>query len=176
MAHAFGAELDITPWEALLKAVRIAAGKVAYVEWVIGTATNDLELEGRLTRSEDGILVHPDTGELLGAGALRDLTFWVKQSELWHERLAKTAKMAIDAGVARWQIERAEADANALVRVLNAVIESMIGEITEDQVIRMRSIMRAELMLIDAETNRRQIAGTNDADAGVVDSTYREEQ
>jgi hypothetical protein len=177
MAHAFGQELQITPWEALLKAVRIAAGKSAYIEWVLAQAKSDLELEGRVTRTgegEDQLLLHPDTGEPLGVGAFRDLSFWVKQSELWHDRMARTAKMAIDAGVARWQIEKAQADANAISRVLNAVLEAAAETLTDEQVAHMRRVMRTELLALDQENSRREIAGTSDADAGVVDSTYRD--
>ena len=177
MAHAFGAELDISPWEALLRAVRIAAGKVAYIEWVLSTAKSDLELEGRVRRSGEGdnqILVHPDTGEPLGVGAFRDLSFWVSKSELWHDRLARTAKMAIDAGVARWQVERAQQEADGLARVLNAVIEGMAGEITDEQVTRMRSLMRSELLQIDQERDKTALTASTDPDVAVVDSTYRE--
>lgn len=154
MAHAFAQELNITPWEAMLKAVRIAAGKVAYCEWVLGTASSDLELEGRVVRSDDGeesLLIHPDTGEPLGVGAFRDLSFWVKQSELWHDRMAKTAKMAIDAGVAKWQIEKAETEANAIARVLNAVVEAIEDEISPAQLARMRTVMRTELLQLARE-------------------------
>lgn len=159
MAHAFGQELDLTPWEALLQAVRIAAGKVAYCEWVLRSAQSDLELEGRVFRNESDILVHPDTGEPLGVGAFRDLSFWVKQSELWHDRMAKTAKMAIDAGVAKWQIERAESEAQAIAQVLNGVLEGLEGELTEAQLGRIRSLMRSQLLQLEraktAETDAR---------------------
>jgi hypothetical protein len=173
MGHAFGAELDITPWEALLRAVRIAAGKSAYCEWVLAQASHDLELEGRFGRDEGGMLIHPDTGEPLGGGQLRNLSWWVAKSELWHDRLARTSKMAIDAGVAKWQIERMEAEANQLARVLNAVLEGMAGEISEEQSARMRQLMRNELLALDAESSNRAIGATADADARVVDSTWR---
>lgn len=178
MAHAFGAELDITPWEGLLRAVRVAAGKSAYCEWVISQAKSDLELEGRVFRTGEGdeaILVHPDTGEPLGVGEFRDLSFWVKQSELWHDRMAKTSKMAVDAGVAAWQVERAEGDANAIARVLNAVLEGLGDQLDEVLIGKMRKIMRNELMAMDVEQNRGQLVSAGDADGAVVDSTYREE-
>ena len=165
MAHAFAEELNISPWEALLLAVRIAAGKVAYIENVLGTASNDLELEGRAVvqlnggdsnggpgGSETRLLVHPDTGEPLGVGQYRDLSWWVTKGEIWHDRLAKCAKMAIDAGIAEWQIRKIEADAHAIARVLNAVIEELGDSITDDQANRVRARMRAELLSLDAES------------------------
>jgi len=174
MAHAFGAELNINPWDALLKAVRIAAGKSAYCEMVISTASNDLELEGRVVRSEDGILVHPDTGEPLGVGEFRDLSWWVEQSALWHDRLTKTSKMAIDAGIAAWQVEKVEAEAQRMARVLNAVIDGLEGEITPELEMRMRSIMRNELLMIDQEEQLgTALERKADMDGPVVDSTAR---
>jgi hypothetical protein len=158
--------------------VRIAAGKVAYIEWVLGSAKSDLELEGRVIRTgegEEALLVHPDTGDPLGVGEFRDLSWWVKQSELWHDRMARTAKLAVDAGVAKWQIEKAEAEAGAIARVLNAVIEELEGELSAAQLSSVRATMRRQLLALDEEQSRRELVGTSDADAGVVDSTYREE-
>lgn len=170
MAHAFGQALNISPMEALLWAVKVAAGKVAYIESVLGTAKDDLELEGRLVRTEptDGgpmLLMHPDTGEPLGVGQYRDLSFWVKQSELWHDKLTRSAKMAVDAGVQAWQIERIEENAQQIARVLNAVIEGMQGSITEVQAAEIRSLMRGELLRIDEEEQRRAVGSGPDEPA-----------
>src|SRR4029079_3451274 len=63
MGHAFAAQLNVSPWDALLLAVRIAAGKVAYTEKVLSEAADDRELDGRWARDENGILVDPTTGE-----------------------------------------------------------------------------------------------------------------
>lgn len=178
-AHAFAQQLDINPWDALLMAVRIAAGKVAYCEHVIGTASSDLELEGRVERLDAGdgtsLLVHPDTGKPLGVGQFRDLSFWRQQSELWHDRLAKTSKMAIDAGIAAYEVQRVEAEAQRMARVLNAVIEGLEGVIDELTALKMRQLMREELLHIEAEEARQ--SGTalserqHDPDRAVVDST-----
>jgi hypothetical protein len=188
MAHAFGTELDINPWDALLKAVRIAAGKVAYIEWVLSRAQSDLELEGRAVRvdstdretggrgrSSDAValLLHPDTGEPLGVGEYRDLSWWVQKGELWHDRMARTAKMAIDAGVAVWQVQQIEQQAQVLARVLNAVIDGVEGVVSEETVAEMRRLMRNELLQIEVEERRRDGAlGDGDPDRGAVDSTW----
>lgn len=175
MAHAFGQALNVNPWDGLLLAVRIAAGKVAYIEGVLGTAKDDLELEGRLVRTEPtdggpGLLIHPDTGEPLGVGAYRDLSWWVTKGELWHDRLAKCSKMAVDAGIAAWQVRQVEDEANRIARVLNAVIEQMEGIIGETQAAEMRAIMRSELLLMEQE-DLRAGGGSVDQDRAVVDST-----
>lgn len=158
MGHAFGRELDLNPWDALLKAVRIAAGKSAYCEYVLSLAHDDLELEGRAIRrgrgAADDILVHPDTGEPLGVGAYRDLSFWVTRSEFWADRMARYAKMAIDAGVAERLVERAQLDASRIVEVLNGTLEALGDELSEDVQFRLRAQLRAQLLALDArDTN-----------------------
>lgn len=179
MAHAFGQELNISPWDGLLKAVRIAAGKSAYCEFVLSQATNDLELEGRFIREgadengRGGILLHPDTLEPLGVGNFRDLSWWIEQSALWHDRLAKTSKMAVDAGIAAWQVAQIEESAQKIARVLNAVIDGLEGEIDDGIAARMRALMRSELLAIDAEEQRGIGTVNADPDRAVVDSTGR---
>jgi hypothetical protein len=175
MAHAFGAELDINPWDALLKAVRISAGKVAYIEHVISTATSDLELEGRVVRTDDGVLMHPDTGEPLGVGKFRDLSWWVEKGELWHDRLMKSSKMAIDAGIAAWQVQKIEQEAQRMARVLNAVLEGVEGRIPDDMIMEMRMLMRNELLMIEQEEQLGTALGAREQamDGPVVDSTAR---
>lgn len=172
VAHAFARELECTPWDALLRAVRIAAGKVAYCEWVLGQASSDLELEGRFGRTEDGLLLHPDTGEPLGAGQLRDLSFWVGKSELWTDRLARYAKLAIDAGVAERLVAQVELEGQAIGRVLTAALGELEGRgAPEETIAAVRAAMRAELLAIEAEQGGG-LRATRDADARVVDSTY----
>jgi len=152
MAHRFAQEYNITPWEGLLKAVRIAAGKVAYTEWVMSQAKDDLELEGRFGRTDDGILMHPDTGEPLGAGQLRNLLWWVMKNELWVDRLARYSKAAIDAGVAERLVEIEQAHAEQVAHVLNGVIGTLEAEDGVDHVLlgRIRAIMRGQLLALDA--------------------------
>lgn len=151
VAMAFAGELDCSPWEALLKAVRIAAKRVAYTDWVLSTATHDLELEGRLIRGEDGVLQHPDTQEPLGVGAFRDLSWWVAQNTLWVDRLARYGKMAIDAGVAERLVQQVELEGQALGRVLTAALSEIEGHLDEDTMGKVRAAMRAELLAIEAE-------------------------
>lgn len=170
VAHAFAGELDCSPWEALLKAVRIAAKRVAYTDWVMSQATNDLELEGRLARGEDGVLVHPDTQEPMGVGNLRDLSWWVAQNTLWVDRLARYGKMAIDAGVSERLVQQVELEGQALGRVLTAALTELEGVIDEEHMGRVRGAMRAELMAIEQEQER--IQPSRQPDGLVVDSTY----
>lgn len=162
MAHKFAVELEVSPWEGLLKAVRIAAGRVAYIEWVLSQAKDDLELEDRfatrvVSADDDGsggvpgttILLHPDTGEPLGVGEFRRLGWWVQQGELWTDRLAKYSKAAIDAGVAEQVVQAQRLQVTLMARPVNAAL-SALGLTAEQEQIA-RAAMRRELQAIEAE-------------------------
>lgn len=154
MGHEFARELNCSPWEGLLRAVRIAAGKVAYVQWVLSHASDDLQLEGRRPaelEAGSGIFVHPDTGEALGSGALRDLNWWVEKEELWVDRLAKYSKAAIDAGVAERLVQQAELEAQSIARVLNGTLAAMEDWLSDEQVSQAREVMRRELLQLEQE-------------------------
>lgn len=170
VGHAFAGELDCSPWEALLKAVRIAAKRVAYTDWVLGQATSDLELEGRFGRTDEGLLLHPDTGEPLGAGQVRDLSWWVQKNELWTDRLARYGKMAIDAGVAERLVHQVELEGQTLGRILSAALSELEGKVSEDVIASVRSAMRGELLALERE--QASIQPTTDPDARTVDSTW----
>ena len=158
MAHKFAVELEVSPWEGLLKAVRIAAGRVAYIEWVLSQAKDDLELEDRFAtrvvgEGDEGagttILLHPDTGEPLGVGEFRRLGWWVQQGELWTDRLAKYSKAAIDAGVAEQVVQAQRLQVTLMARPVNAAL-SALGLTAEQEQIA-RAAMRRELQAIEAE-------------------------
>jgi acylphosphatase len=151
VAMSFAGELDCSPWEALLKAVRIAAQRVAYTDWVLSQASNDLEIEGRVVRNDDGVVVHPDSGEPLGVGQLKDLSFWVQQNTLWVDRLARYGKMAIDAGVAERLVQTVELEGQTMGRVLTAALSEIEGHLDEDTMGKVRAAMRQELLAIEAE-------------------------
>lgn len=88
MAHAYAQARDTTPWQALLDEVRDLAGQVAW-------------LNDRLMAAE----------KLGGADALRpdgEGWVWVVMRDQRGDRLAKTAKMAIDAGVAQYLISQVQ--------------------------------------------------------------------
>lgn len=149
MAHKFAQQLNVSPWDALLMAVRIAAGKVMYIESVLADAADDRELEGRVLRSEDGILVDPDTNEPLGVGNFRDRSWWVRKGEYWHKQLAVTAKLAIDAGVAERMVEAQVLQVQLLTRPIEAALAA--AQLSPAQEAAARSAMRRELLALETE-------------------------
>lgn len=124
MAHGFARALDVTPWEALLTAVKIAAGRVAYIEAKLGEAYSDEQLEGG--------------GEL---------AWWVKQAELWHDRMAKVAKMAIDAGVAERMVRQIELEAELMLKAATRTFD----ELGLDEVQRERALGTMSRHLLELE-------------------------
>lgn len=149
MGHAFASQLNISPWDGLLMAVRIAAGKVAYTEAVLAQTVDDRELDGRWTKSEDGILVDPISGEPLGVGQLRDRRWWVDKNEFWTMALAKYSKMAIDAGVAERLVEQQILQVQLLARPVEAALQAL--ELSPEQEVKARAAMRRELASIEAD-------------------------
>ena len=126
VAHAFARALDVTPWEALLWAVRLAAGKVAFIEQKLGTAEDD--------------------DELLPNGRLH---FWVKLSELERDRLARVSKLAIDAGVAERLVRQIELEATLMLRATTLTLDEL--GLSEEDRSRALGIMSRNLLALEAE-------------------------
>lgn len=125
MAHGFAKALDVTPWEALLTAVKIAAGRVAFIEHKLGTAQTDEQLMG------DG-----------------DMAWWVRQAEMWHDRMAKVAKMAIDAGVAERMVRQVELEAELMLKATTRTFDELgLDEMTRERAL---GIMARELLALEA--------------------------
>lgn len=142
MAHAFARALDVTPWEGLLTAVKIAAGKVAFCEHKIGTATEDRQLEP------------PDNKSPSEAARTQDyqgtnLFFWVKMAELWHDKLAKVSKLAIDAGVAERLVRQLELEARIMLQATHRTLDEL--GFSDDEKQRAVVIMSRNLLALEAE-------------------------
>jgi hypothetical protein len=102
-------ELQVSPWDALLLGVRLAAGRVAWV---------DDELR-RATMASDGDANVP---------AVRN---WLKESRLERALLARTAKAAIDAGVAERLVRQVELEGQLVAEVLGRTLDAL--ELTSEQ-------------------------------------------
>ena len=145
MAHKFAQELDISPWEALLKVVRITAGKVAYCEEVLSRATSDEELEGRIP--VEGLPTGVDEDGNVYTG--KNLGWWVWRSEQERKLLARVSKMAVDAGVAQLlisqEVQQGQEMAAVLVRTLTALEEAGLSAEMLDVA---RNTMRSEILAL----------------------------
>jgi len=167
MAHKFAEELECTPWEGLLRAVKIAAGKVSYCQWVVGGAASDLELEGRWTRTDSGVVLDPDTMQPLGVGEMRNLSWWVAKEELWVDRLARYSKAAIDAGVAQILLEQEIRAGEAMATILGRTLQALDdADVPDEIMLKVRSIMGQELRALDGAGG-----GANDEGVKVIDGS-----
>lgn len=147
MAHKFAEELDVSPWEALLLVIRITAGRLRYIEGVLGSAVDDRELEGRVSEEEPtGVVVGgPDDGKVLTG---RDLSWWVTKSEEERDRLAKVSKAAIDAGVAQLLIEKELRQGEELAQTfVRALGEMESAGMPEEALETARTVLRRQLRL-----------------------------
>lgn len=96
-------ELDVTPWEALIKSVKIAAARAAWVDQQLADAV----------RRNDG---EPAATEVKG---------WLKESRLERTLLSRMAKSAIDAGVAERLVRQTELEGEIVAEVIGRVLDKL---------------------------------------------------
>lgn len=96
-------ELDVTPWEALVKSVKIAAARAAWVDHQLADAV----------RRNDG---ESSAAEVKG---------WLKESRLERTLLSRMAKAAIDAGVAERMVRQTELEGEIVAEVIGRVLDKL---------------------------------------------------
>lgn len=96
-------ELDVTPWEALIKSVKIAAARAAWVDYQLAEAV----------RRNDG---EPANPEVKG---------WLKESRMERTLLARMAKAAVDAGVAERVVRQVELEGEIVAEVIGRVLDKL---------------------------------------------------
>lgn len=132
-------ELNITPWEALLKAVRVAAGRAAWVDAQLAEAT----------RRNDG-----------DAGAA-EVRGWLKESRDERMLMARTAKAALDAGVAERIVRQTELEGEIVAEVIGRVIDKLA--LTAEQRVLAFDEAHRQLLALDAPSG----------DPGTVEGTWK---
>lgn len=145
VGHKFGQALDVTPWQGLLWAVKIAAGKVAFIEAKLGEARSDEQFKP--PREQDTTPTSADAMTVVYGE--ENLNWWVKQSELWHDKLTRVSKLAIDAGVAERLVRQLELEAQLMLKATNRMLDDLglEGEVREKALISMSS----HLLDVEAE-------------------------
>lgn len=96
-------ELNITPWDALLKSVRVAAGRAAWVDAQLADAV----------RRNDG---EPGAPEVKG---------WLRESRDERMIMSRVAKAAIDAGVAERMVRQTELEGEIVAEVIGRVLDKL---------------------------------------------------
>ena len=131
-----GLPVEKHPDQALLELVYEAAGNVAFLREQAGEYGTSVFQMLTATRKD---------GEVIELGESERAI--VKLYGEWSDRLARYAKAAIDAGIAKRYVEMAEAQAAAIVRVITSVLDGL--ELTAAQRENGIAIARRELLLID---------------------------
>lgn len=96
-------ELNINPWDALLKSVRVAAGRAAWVDAQLADAV----------RRNDG---DSSAGEVKG---------WLKESREERLIMSRVAKAALDAGVAERLVRQTELEGEIVAEVIGRVLDKL---------------------------------------------------
>jgi hypothetical protein len=105
MAHAYAVARNTTPWQALLDELNDLAGQVAWLNQKIGVV-----------------------GFVEGDDSLRPggLTYdWVVMREERGDRLAKVAKMCIDAGVAERMVQQVELQGSLMMEAAKRAAKTL---------------------------------------------------
>jgi hypothetical protein len=96
-------ELEITPWEALLQSVRLAAGRVKWVDEQLADAV----------RRNDGDV---DTAEVRR---------WLGESRKERMLMARVSKAAIDSGIAERVVRQVEVEGRAVAAAVAAALDRL---------------------------------------------------
>jgi hypothetical protein len=120
-------ELHVSPWDALLLATRLAAGRVAWVDQQLVEAT----------RAADG--------DAAGSTVRR----WLDESRRERALLARTAKAAVDAGVAERLVRQVELEGRLVAEVLGRTLDAL--ELTAEQRQVAFATAHRELLALEAD-------------------------
>lgn len=143
---AMSRELDVSPWEALTMAVRIAAARVAWV---------DEELR-QATLRHDGEPTDHHVLELL------------QQSRHERKLLATTAKSAIDAGVAERLVRQVELEGKVLADALDVALTAA-GLDEAHRLLALEAAHRRLVATVGAEDGAWAVPGTASPPLGASD-------
>lgn len=126
MAHLIARTLDISPWEALLLAVRRAATWAFFYETKMGEVA-----EG-------------DDDAMRPGGRAYD---WVIAAERANRDMARYAKMAVDAGVAAMLVQQAQTEGATIARIVNTALGAV--DLTPQQETAIRAALREALLSME---------------------------
>ncbi len=138
-------EEDVSPWDALLLAVRRRAQRVRAVDRIIQDAWADHRRLCEADPNHGNPEVPPD--------AVRT---WMAESRNEERLMARSAKMAIDAGVAEAVVRHMEVAGRRAVDALVAGLDAL--ELTSEQRIRALEAAHRELMPGETPTTEDEAA------------------
>jgi hypothetical protein len=138
MAIRLAAELDVTPWEALLSEVRRSAARVTYLDALVMDATERFDQVRELAIATD----MPDEN-VPRYGLPESIYNLLMESRKERRHYAIVAKAAIDAGVAAQILRSLDAE----VRIVFAALEAGLEHLNLQPTQRTEVLNRARLQL-----------------------------
>lgn len=126
MAMDVARELSISPWEALLKAVRLSAGRVAWVDEQLREAT-----------------MRNDGGE-----SAPEVRMWLKESREERRHMAQVSKAAIDAGVAERLVRNVEMEGRLIAEVVGRTLDAL--DLAPEVRVRAFEVAHHQLLVLEA--------------------------
>lgn len=169
-AFQLGNEAELSPWDALLLAVRRRAARVRWVDSVIAELIAQEQKEAQELDQEEGREPQPPPAPSAEVRA------WLTESRNEERLLTRAAKMAVDAGVADAVVRRLELEGRLVTDALVAGLDSL--QLSSEQRLRALSTMHRALAAgTDAEVpDSMPTLGSGDVqDAEVVDDQPKSE-
>lgn len=140
------AELDITPWDALLIAVKRRAARVRWTDEMVAAAIAQQKHDELHDLDPD---YPPDPARPFVPGE-QALT-WLAESRNEEKLLTRAAKAAIDAGVAEAIIRRVQMEGRLVTEALVAGLDAL--DLTADQRMAALDAASTRLLAIDKPTD-----------------------
>jgi hypothetical protein len=141
-----GTPLDVHPHDAILHAMRLAAGEVAYCDAQVRRLSEDELFE----RPNKETWVELPSGPIVMVEEKRDaevVSRWVQLRDNAADRMAKYGEMAIRVGVEERRIKLAEQEANLVSRFFEAVLGDL--NLSPQQFQKVGPAMRKHLALVE---------------------------
>lgn len=141
-----GSPLDVDPHEAILHAIRVTAGEVAYCEAQITRLSEDELFE----RPAETVLAQLPSGRWTVIEEKRDpevVSRWVQMRQAAVERMVKYSKTAIDVGIDERRVKVAERTADVLVPLLHNLADDLV--LTDEQRAKLPAIIGTRLRQLE---------------------------
>lgn len=136
-----GSPVDLHPHEAILWAMRVSAGEMAYCDSQIAKLEEEELFETPIRtqyyQTEDGGISVTENRDS------EQMNRWVTWRQTAMKNMATYAKMALDVGIEERQIQLAEKQAHQLVEVITAVLTDLGHDLRDT---RTRDIVRRRLL------------------------------
>lgn len=143
LVEKFGLPRNVPPGQALLEAIQVAAGAVAFIQTKVAELDEDEVAGMMVTRESES--VSSDGVRTITIERYASVNVWVKLLKEWQDHLAKLVKTTMEAGVAERQIRVMEHTVSLFSTALRGIMRDL-GIPWDDNT---RQIVRRHLVDVD---------------------------